>query len=160
MIKFTIDNSHAVFFPSKLVAGQGGEHIVNLRLKADMDNGAIRSIGAWKAFDEYEDAAAPQAFAGVIRAKGTGTDDSWYVEVTNAADAVVIDEVEVFTNTYDPRFTDKHNWYNPKGTTVRAYILHKYDIFELSAEGFDGTPEAGVTVTADATTGKLVVDSE
>ena len=156
-IRLNIENNHAVCFPSKLVAGQGGEHIVNLRLTADRDNGTIRAIGDWVDFDEYEEANAPAGFAGIIRTKGTGTNNSWYVEVTTPADAVLIDEVEVFTNTYDARFTDPHNWYNPEGETVRAYVLHKYDIFELSAEGFDGTPAEGKTVTADASTGKLVV---
>ncbi len=156
-IKLNIENTHAVVFPSKLVAGNGGEHIVNLTLTADCDNGVIRSIGNWKAFDEYEEAAAPAGFAGIIREKGTGTDNSWYVEVVTPADAVLVDEVEEFTNTYDARFTDLHNWYNPAGATVRAYVLHKYDIFELSVEGFDGTPAAGKSVTADASTGKLVV---
>lgn len=156
-IRLNIENNHAVCFPSKLVAGNGGEHIVNLKLTADCDNGAIKSIGDWIAYDEYEEAPAPGGFEGVIRDKGTGTDNSWYVEVVTPADAVLVDEVEVFTNTYDARFTDLHNWYNPSGSTVRAYVLHKYDIFELSAEGFDGTPEAGKSVTADASTGKLVV---
>lgn len=156
-IRFNIENNHAVVFPSKLVAGQGGEHIVNLKLTADRDNGTIRGIGEWVGFDEYEEAAAPSEFEGIIRTKGTETKNSWYVEVVTPADAVLIDEVEVFTNTYDQRFTDKHNWFNPEGATVRGYILHKYDIFELSEEGFDGTPAEGSTVTADATTGKLVV---
>lgn len=157
MIRFTIENNHAVVFPSKLVAGQGGEHILNIRLTKDHDNGNIVGVGDWVGFDEYEEAEAPDTFEGVIRTKGTGTKNSWYVEVVTPADAVLIDEVEVFTNTYDARFTDKHNWFNPEGAVVRGYILHKYDIFELSEEGFDGTPAEGSTVTADATTGKLVV---
>ena len=49
------------------------------------------------------------------------------------------------------------NFYNAKGKTVHAYVLHKMDIFELSALGFSGTPSEGKTVTADASTGKLVV---
>lgn len=157
-IRFNIENTHAVVFPSKLVAGQGGEHIVNIQLTKEHDNGNIVSVGEWVDFDRYAEAAAPQAFEGIIRTKGTETKNSWYVEVVTPADAVLIDEVEEFTNTYDQRFTDKHNWYNPKGATVRGYILHKYDIFELSEEGFDGTPAEGSTVTADATTGKLVVE--
>ena len=156
-IRFNIENTHAVCFPSKLVAGQGGEHIVNIRLTKEHDNGNIVGIGDWVDYDEYEEATAPNTFEGVIRGKGTGTKDSWYVEVVTPADAVLIDEVEAFTNTYDSRFTDPHNWYNPIGATVRGYVLHKYDIFELSAEGFDGTPAEGSTVTADSTTGKLVI---
>lgn len=154
-IKLNIENTHAICFPSKLVAGNGGEHIVNLNLTADRDNGVIRSIGNWKAFDEYTEANAPDDFEGIIREKAA--DGNWYVEVVTPADAVLVYEVPEFTNTYDPRFTDLHNWYNPAGETVRAYVLHKYDIFELSDEGFEGTPVAGKTVTAVAATGKLTV---
>ena len=65
-IKFAIDK-HAIAFPSKVLAGHAGEHNINLRITADRDNGVVRGVGRWIAFDEYEEANAPQAFAGVIR---------------------------------------------------------------------------------------------
>jgi hypothetical protein len=77
--------------------------------------------------------------------------------VVEPADAVVIYTPEVIAETYDERFKDMANFYNPEGKTVHAYVLHKKDIFELSDLGFEGTPKAGKTVTANATTGKLVV---
>lgn len=146
---------HAYAFQSKLLAGNGGEHILNLRLTADRDNGVIRGVGAWVAFDEYEEAAAPAGFEAVIR--GQAADGNYYVEIVEPADAVVIITVPEIAEDYSKKFTDKKNFYNKQDSTARAYVLHKRDIYELSAEGFSGTPAVGATVTADASTGKLVV---
>lgn len=154
MIKFSI-TKHAIMFPSKILAGHAGEHNLNLRLTADRDNGVVRGVGDWVAFDEYEEANAPAEFSGVIREQAA--DGNWYVEVVEPADAVVIYTPEVIAETYDERFKDMANFYNPEGKTVHAYVLHKKDIFELSDLGFEGKPAAGKTVTANATTGKLVV---
>lgn len=157
-IRMSIENTHAVCFPSKLVAGNGGEHILNLFLTADRDNGVIRGVGAWKDYDRYTEANAPQTFAGTI--VGIAADGNFYVQVDVPADAVLVYEVPEFTNTYDSRFLDLHNWYNPKDSTVRAYVLHKWDIFEVSKEAFTTTPDdksVGKTVTANASTGKLVI---
>ena len=157
-IRMSIENTHAVCFPSKLVAGNGGEHILNLFLTADRDNGVIRGVGAWKDYDRYTEANAPQTFAGTI--VDIAADGNFYVQVDVPADAVLVYEVPEFTNTYDSRFLDLHNWYNPKDSTVRAYVLHKWDIFEVSKEAFTTTPDdqsVGKTVTANASTGKLVI---
>jgi len=157
-VDIKVTNTHAVCFPSKLVAGNGGQHIYNLYLTADRDNGVIRSLGAWKEFEVYTEGNAPTSFAGVIRAKSAR--GYWYVEITEPADAVLVLEVEDTPGTnYDKRFTDSKAFYNASGSTVRAYGLIKHDIFEISEEGFSGTPAAGSTVTANATTGKLVVGS-
>ena len=153
-IKFNIEK-HAIMFPSKILAGHAGEHNLNLRLTADRDNGVVRGVGDWVGFDEYEEANAPAGFSGVIREQAP--DGNWYVEVVNPADAVVIYTPEVIAETYDERFKDMANFYNPEGKTVHAYVLHKRDIFELSDLGFVGTPAEGKSVTANSTTGKLVV---
>lgn len=155
----TIDK-HAYAFQSKLLAGNGGEHIYNILLGADRDNGVIRGRGDWVDFDRYEEAAAPAGFAGKI--VDQAADGNYYVEVTNAADAVLILEVPVIGIDYDPRFTDPKNFYNKSGSTVRGYGLHKGDIFEISAEGFTTTPTSasiGKAVSANATSGKLVIAS-
>ncbi len=159
-INMSIENTHAVCFVSKVLAGLSGEHIYNLRLTADRDNGVIRGLGNYIAFDEYQEANAPTTFAGVIRDKAA--DGNYYVEVTEPADAVLVYEVPIFTNTYDSRFTDLHNWYNKSGKTVRAYGLHKHDIFEVSKEAFTTEPTStsiGKAVSAVAATGKLVIAS-
>lgn len=158
-ISYTI-SQHAYAFQSKLLAANGGEHIVNLFLTADRDNGTIRGIGAWKDFDRYTEANAPTAFAGVIRQQAA--DGNYYVEVTNAADAVVIITPPEIAEDYNAKFTNKKNFYNKSGETVRAYVLHKGDIFEISAEGFTTTPTAasiGKAVSANASSGKLVIAS-
>lgn len=155
-VDITVTNTHAYCFPSKLVAGNGGQHIYNLYLTADRDNGVIRSLGDWKEFEVYEEGDAPSTFAGVIREQAA--DGNWYVEVTEPADAVLICNVEDTPGTnYDSRYKDEKVFYNASGATVRAYGLVAHDIFELSEEGFSGTPAAGSTVTADSTTGQLVV---
>lgn len=159
-IRMTIEQTHAVCFPSKLVAGNGGEHILNLFLTADRDNGVIRGVGNWKDYDRYTEANAPADFAGKI--VDVAADGNYYVQVDTPADAVLVYEVPEFTNTYDSRFIDLHNWYNPKDSTVRAYVLHKYDIFEVSKEAFTTDPTSqsiGKAVSANAASGKLVIAS-
>lgn len=158
-ISMTI-TKHAYAFQSKLLAGNGGEHIYNLLLSADRDNGVIRGKGSWVEYDVYAEANAPTAFAGIIQAQAAN--GNYYVEVTNAADALIVIEVPEIAEDYDSRFTDKRNFYNKKGKVVRAYALHKGDIFELSAEGFTTAPTSasiGKAVSANAASGKLVIAS-
>ena len=163
-IDMTINSRHAYAFQSKLLAGNGGEHIYNLLLGADRDNGVIRGRGDWVTtgdnFGVYAEAAAPNGFAGKIVAQAA--DGNYYVEVVNDADAVLVLQVPEINIDYDPRFTNPKNFYNKQGDIVRAYGLHKGDIFELSAEGFTTTPSAasiGKAVSANATSGKLVIAS-
>ena len=42
---------------------------------------------------------------------------------------------------------NEKRFFNAAGATVRGYELAVGDVFELSAEGFDGTPVAGATVS-------------
>lgn len=160
-INMTI-TKHAYAFQTKLLAGNGGEHIFNIKLSADRDNGVIRGRGDWDKteFDVYEEANAPAGFAGKIVAQAA--DGNYYVEVTNDADAILILEVPEINIDYDARFTDPKNFYNKSGDVVRGYGLHKGDIFELSAEGFTTAPTAasiGKAVSANASSGKLVIAS-
>lgn len=145
-IKIMMDNVHAYCFPTKLLAGNGGEHILNIELTADADNGSIVTAGEYKSFDNYVEAAAPADYEAKI--VDIAADGNFYVEVVNPADAVLICEVidNPYTN-YDSRFKDSKLFYNAAGDVVRGYVLHKRDIYELSAEGFEGTPEVGKSVT-------------
>ena len=56
---------------------------------------------------------------------------------------------------YTTRMTYESNFYNASGDIVRAYELYKGDIFELSAEGFTGTPVKGKTLTVENKTLKV-----
>lgn len=153
-IKFEIEK-HAYAFPSKVLAGNGGEHVLNMVLSDDTDNGTIVGVGAYVAdsFDNYAVATAPTAFEAKI--VDVASNGNYYVQVVTPADAVLICEVVDIAETYDSRFTNQKNFYNEAGKTVRGYVLHKYDIFELSAEGFAGDVEKGKTVKVDTLTGKL-----
>lgn len=144
-IKFTIEK-HAYCFPTKVLAGNGGEHILNIELTNDADNGSIVSVGDYKSFDNYVEAAAPAGYKAKI--VDVAADGNFYVEVTDPADAVLICEVPVIAEqNYDSRFKDIKNFYNLKGDVVRGYVLHKHDIYELSKEAFTGEPEVGSEVT-------------
>ena len=144
-IKFTIEK-HAYCFPTKVLAGNGGEHILNIELTEDADNGSIVSVGDYKSFDNYMEAAAPAEYSAKI--VDIAADGNFYVEVVEPADAVLICEVPVIAEqNYDSRFASVKNFYNVAGDVVRGYVLHKHDIYELSAEGFTGTPEVGKLVT-------------
>lgn len=145
-IRINIENNHAYCFPTKVLAGNGGEHILNIELTSDADNGSIVSAGEYKSFDNYVEAVAPTTYEAKI--VDVAADGNFYVQVVNPADAILV--CEVITNpynNYDSRFTAAKNFYNAKGAVVRGYVLHKFDIYELSAEGFQGTPEVGKTVT-------------
>lgn len=146
MIKINFDNSHAYCFPTKVLAGNGGAHILNIELTADADNGSIVSVGDYKSFDNYVEAEAPAGYEAKIVDKAAN--GNFYVEVVEPADAVLVCEVinNPYTN-YDSRFKSDKLFYNAAGDVVRGYCLAKHDIYELSKEGFDGTPEVGKTVT-------------
>lgn len=146
MIKLNFDNTHAYCFPTKVLAGNGGAHILNIELTADADNGSIVSADTYKSFDSYVEGAAPATYEAKIVDKAA--DGNFYVQVVEPADAILICEViDNPYNNYDSRFKDSKLFYNQQGDVCRGYVLSKFDIYELSAEGFDGTPEVGKTVT-------------
>ena len=146
MIKINFDNNHAYCFPTKILAGNGGEHILNIELTSDADNGTIVGVGAYKSFDNYVEAEAPADYLAKI--VDVAADGNFYVEVVEPAGAALVCEVinNPYTN-YDSRFKSDKLFYNAAGDVVRAYCLVKHDIYELSKEGFEGTPEVGKTVT-------------
>ena len=66
MIKFSLDNTHAYCFPTKVLAGNGGAHILNIELTAEADNGSIVSVGDYKSFDNYVEGVAPADYEAKI----------------------------------------------------------------------------------------------
>lgn len=150
-IKYAIDE-HAVAFPSKLVAQNGGEHIYNIELATDTDNGNLVAKGDFIDLDLYEEAAVT-TFEGVIQKQAAN--GNWYVEVTDPGDALFVYMQAFIAEEWTNRFKAEKNFYNAAGEIVRGYALHEGDVFEVSALGFTGTPEAGKTVSV--TDKKLVV---
>lgn len=145
-IKYQIAE-HAVAYPSKLLAQNGGEHIYSIHVATDTDNGAIVAKGDFIDLDSYEEGAAT-GFKGKIQKQAAN--GNWYVEVVEAGNALLVYQQPFIAEDWTNNFKKEANFYNAAGEYVRAYALHEGDVFELSAKGFTGTPEAGKAVTVAA----------
>lgn len=144
MIDYSITATHNEAFPSKLLAANGGEHIFDVLLTANHDNGVIVGRGNYVKLGTYQETTAPANFAGIIREQAAN--GNWYVEVTVPDGALWILMPEI--SPYEiSQLQNPKAWYNAAGDTVKGYELHKGDIFEMSAEGFNGTPAVNATVT-------------
>lgn len=155
MIDMTYTKTHNEAFPSKLLAANGGEHIYDILLTANHDNGVIVGRGAYIKLGTYEEAAAPNGFAGILREQAAN--GNWYVEVTTPAEALWILMPEI--SPYGLKvLEDPKAWYNVAGDTVKGYELHKGDIFEMSDEGFSAAPTtAKIGKAVTFASGKYVV---
>ena len=143
--KFITFTKHAVAGSSKLKATTAG-HIYNIKIEEDLDNGSIVAKGAYVSAEVYK-AKDSTGFAGVVLDKAAN--GNWYVEVTDPGDALLLLNVPLIYEEYTTAMQHESNFYNANGDIVRAYELYAGDIFELSAEGFDGTPTKGATVTVN-----------
>lgn len=150
-IKYNIEK-HAVAFPSKLIAQNGGEHIYNIELATDTDNGNFVARGEFMDIDLYAEAEVT-SFEGVIQKQAAN--GNWYVEVVEPGDALFVYMQAFIAEEWTNKFKAEHNFYNAAGDVVRGYGLHKGDVMEISAEGFDGEPVAGASVSVAGK--KLVV---
>ena len=131
-------------FPTKVLSSRIG-HNVNIILEEDSPNGAIVGVGAYESFDQYREADAPSGYEGVII--DTAADGNFYVQVTkvdvNAPAVLIYDVPEVS----DTKIATAENFYNKAGKTVHGLVLTTLDVYELSAELFEGTPTVGKKVT-------------
>ena len=130
---------HAVAFPSKVLARDGGKHIYNIQLAeaADkfVDNGWFVAKNAFIELDLYS-AKAPTSFEGKV--VGKAANGNYYVEVVNPSDALFVYNVPMIEETYNNNFKKESNYTNAPKQVVRTYELAVGDILEISAEGFDG----------------------
>ena len=150
--------THAVCFPSKVLAGSMGAHIFNVTLTTAADNGNIIGRGAWLSFDNYAEAACPNGFAGKIVAQAAN--GNWYVEVTavpSTGEALLVYNSPIIPYESPAELADLANFYNAAGEVVKAYTLTVGDIFEVSAAAFTGDPVANKAVSVASK--KLVVAS-
>lgn len=137
---------HAVAGSSKLKATIAG-HIINIQAAADIDNGCIVGKGEYIAPEYYAEAAAGEFSGKIIEQAANG---NWYVEVESAENCYLVLTVPLIYENYTTRMNHESNFYNAKDDLMRCYELVKDDIFELSAEGFSGTPEKGASVSVSA----------
>lgn len=136
-------DKHAVAGSSKLKATTAG-HIYNILIEEDLDNGSIVAKGDYVKPEVYK-AKDCAGFSGVIVEKAAN--GNWYVEVTEPGDAVLLLNVPLIYEEYTTALQHESNFYNANGDIVRGYELYVGDIFELSAEGFEGEPVKGATVS-------------
>lgn len=151
MIRYQIEE-HVWGFPTKVQSAYGGGHIYNIHLTADADNCTLVGRGNWEALDLYTQAAAP-TFAGIIREQAAN--GNYYIEVTDDTEALFVYDAPVIAEDYNREFQKESHYFNENGKVVKCYSLHKGDIIEVSANGFQGTPAANATVSFAS--GKYVV---
>ena len=142
--RMDFDATHAIAYPSKLIAQNGGKHIYNIELATDTDNGNLVARGQFIDLDLYEEATAT-TFEGVIQKQAAN--GNWYVEVVEAGDALLVYMPPFIAEEWTKTLKNEKRWFNAAGSVARGYELAVGDVFELSVEGFDGTPVAGATVT-------------
>lgn len=136
-------------FPTKVLSSRVG-HNLNIVLEEDCPNGAVVGVGEYVSFDQYKEDVAPAGYEAKII--DVAADGNFYVQVTKVdvnAPAVLIYEVPVIAENYNAKFTSAKNFYSESGKTVHGLVLTTLDVYELSAELFEGTPEVGKTVTVN-----------
>ena len=138
------DNKHAVAESTNLKATIVG-NIWNIKATNDIDNGCIVKRGDYVAPEYYAEAAATEFTGKIIEKAANG---NFRVEVTAVGElAGLVLSVPLIYEEYTTRMQEESNFYNAKGDLLRVYQLYVGDVFTLSAEGFDGTPEVGKTVS-------------
>ena len=145
---------HAVAFPSKVLASNGGKHIYNIQLEEAsgkyVDNGWFVGKGDFVELDLYK-AKAPTTFEGkVVGVAGNG---NYYVEIVTPGDALFVYNVPMIEETYNNNFKKESNYTNAPTQVVRSYELAVGDIVEISADGFDGVVAVNDSVELKAITG-------
>ena len=153
MVQFSIAK-HAVAFPSKVLASNGGKHIYNIQLAEAsgkfVDNGWFVGKGDFVELDLYK-AKAPTTFEGKVVA--VAANGNYYVEVVNPGDALFVYQVPMIEETYNNNFKKESNYTNAPTQVVRSYELAVGDIVEISAEGFAGVVAVNDSVELKAITG-------
>lgn len=145
---------HAVAFPSKVLASNGGKHIYNIQLaeaaSAYVDNGWFVARDTFIELDLYS-AKAPTTFEGKV--VGVAANGNYYVEIVNPGDALFVYNVPMIEETYNNNFKKESNYTNAPTQVVRSYELAVGDIVEISAEGFAGVVAVNDSVELKAISG-------
>lgn len=135
---------HATCNPSNLLAGEYGAHMFSVLLNSDTDNGNLIAIGDWLSLDLFAEATATSFSGKIVEKMGNG---NYLVLVNDPGDAKLVYQVPVGAEDWTNEWKKESNLYNKAGDRVRVYDLCKWDRFEVSAEGFEGTPEVGAEIT-------------
>lgn len=151
-IRYEVEK-HTVCNIGNLLAQNYGEHMFSFKLEKDTDNGRVVKVGDWNSLDQYSVAEATAIDAEIVEKMANG---NFMVLVRDPKDCVLIYQKPLIAEESPRKLTLLSNFFNEAGDVVRGYGLHKFDRFELSAEGFEGTPVKGAKITT-IQDGKLVV---
>lgn len=150
---------HTVAWSSDLLGTEYGEHIFNIKLENDHDNGVVLGLGDFVEYNYFSEAKAT-GFEGKLLMQ-EAVPGMWQVFVNKAADGdVLILNVPETKYEFESEAMAERQFYNAAGDIARAYQLRFGDRFSLSKEGFTTEPteaDLGKTVTVDNATGKLVI---
>lgn len=150
-------DKHAVAGSTRLAAttATGGLGIVDIKISEDLDNGTIIGKGELISGQVYAMADAGTFTGRILKEKAAN--GNFYVEVESAENAYLVLTVPVTYYNFTTAMGAESTFYNANGDVVRAYHLVKGDVFELSAEGFSGTPAVDTEVSLDAATRQVKV---
>lgn len=141
-IAYSIEK-HAIGFPTKVLAAEGGKHIYNVKLTNNCDNGNFIARNAWLGLDLYSEKAATKVEGTVRELAANG---NYYVEITDPGDALFVCNVAINAEDWTNNWKKESNFFNAAGDVVRGYELAVGDVVEISAEGFAGTFAVGDAV--------------
>lgn len=131
--------------PSRLLANSYGKHILDIEANEDAWNGALVGRGDYIAFSYFEEAEAGEIDAEIVDQLANG---NFLVHVKAADGVYFVYNPPVVETEWTNTFKQEKNFYIPAGDLMRAHELAANDMFELSADGFDGEAAVGATITS------------
>lgn len=140
-------SQHGTGFPANTLAQEYGEHILNIKLATNTDNGMLVSADVSKVWPEFDvfDEAAVTTFEGIVEQKMP--DGTWLVCVTDPGDALLVYQKELTAYESPRELLKPTAMFNKAGDIVRCYKLAKFDRIAVSEDNFNGTPVAGATIS-------------
>lgn len=138
---------HGTGYPANVNAQEYGDHILNIKLASDTDNGMLVAADVSKVWPEFDvfDEAAVNTFEGIVEQQMP--DGMWLVCVTDPGDALFVYQKPLTPYESPRELTKEDAFYNKKDDIVRCYCLKKFDRIAVSEDNFNGTPEAGATIS-------------
>lgn len=140
-------SKHGTGYPANVLAQEYGEHILNIKLASDTDNGMLVAADVSKVWPEFDvfDEAAVTTFEGVVQQQMP--DGTWLVCVTDPGDALFVYQKPLTPYESPRELTREEAFFNKEGDIVRCYKLAKFDRVSISEDNFNGTPVAGAMIT-------------
>lgn len=150
---------HAVAGSTRLTAtyAYGGHGPIDIKITKDLDNGSIVGKGE-NITGQVFAMAAPTTLTGKIL-KEKAANGNYYVEVATASNAYLVLTTPTTYYDWTEKMKAESTFYNENGDIVRAYPLFPGDVFELSAEGFDGDPVVDASITVNTSKYQVKIDA-